>query len=253
VLARIAIGVLVLAAIALSAGAFIRTSWIRTKIAGLSSPPSTDYADANRRLPPRGQKLRVVLIGDSRIARWPTSALDDRVEVINRGIGGETLAQMAHRYERDAIALKPDVIFIQSGGNDLVAATFMDNGAGRAVVGQTAETLLRLTAEGAASGAQVLLTTIIPAARPELLRLPVWNESLRDDVAKVNSELRRSALPAKARLIDLSAALAGGDDRLLPDEFRLDAVHLNQAGYDRLTEFLLRNLPSRSSARQDGR
>ncbi|MGA9849072.1 MAG: GDSL-type esterase/lipase family protein [Roseiarcus sp.] len=123
-LARIAIGVLVLAAIALSAGAFIRTSWIRTKIAGLSSPPSTDYADANRRLPPRGQKLRVVLIGDSRIARWPTSALDDRVEVINRGIGGETLAQMAHRYERDAIALKPDVIFIQSGGNDLVAATF---------------------------------------------------------------------------------------------------------------------------------
>ena len=85
---------------------------------------------------------------------------------------------MAHRYERDAIALKPDVIFIQSGGNDLVAATFMDNGAGRAVVGQTAETLLRLTAEGAASGAQVLLTTIIPAARPELLRLPVWNEFL---------------------------------------------------------------------------
>ena len=252
-LARIAIGVLVLAAIALSAGAFIRTSWIRTKIAGLSSPPSTDYADANRRLPPRGQKLRVVLIGDSRIARWPTSALDDRVEVINRGIGGETLAQMAHRYERDAIALKPDVIFIQSGGNDLVAATFMDNGAGRAVVGQTAETLLRLTAEGAASGAQVLLTTIIPAARPELLRLPVWNESLRDDVAKVNSELRRSALPAQAKLNDLSAALAGGDDRLLPDKFRLDAVHLNQAGYDRLTELLLRNLPDVPPARREDR
>ena len=250
-LARIAVGVLVLAAIALSVTAVIRTSWIRTKIAALSSPPSAAYADANRTLPPRGQKLRVVLIGDSRIARWPTSALEDRVEVINRGIGGETLSQMAQRYERDAIALKPDVIVIQSGGNDLVAATFMDSIAGRAVVRQTAETLLRLTAEGAASGAQVLLTTIIPAARPELLRLPVWNDSLRDDVAEVNSELRRSALPAHTRLIDLSAPLAGGDDRLLPDGFRLDALHLNQAGYDRLTELLLQNLPGVSSGRHN--
>ena len=249
-LVRIAVGVLVLAAITLSAAAIIRTSWIRTKIAALSSPPPADYADANRRLPPRGQKLRVVLIGDFRIARWPTSALADRVEVINRGIGGETLAQMAHRFPRDAIALNPDAIVIQSGGNDLVAATFMDEAAGRAVVRQTAETLLRLAEEGAASGAQVLLTTIIPAARPELLRLPVWNESLRSAIAEVNGELRRAALPEHARLIDLSAALAGGDDRLLPDEFRLDAVHLSAAGYGRLTEEVLRNLPSRG--RQDG-
>ena len=179
--------------------------------------------------------------------------MSDRVEVINRGIGGETLAQMAHRFQRDAGALKPDVIVIQSGGNDLVAATFLDDAAGRAVIRQTAEILLRLTEEGTASGAEVLLTTIIPPARPELLRLPVWNNSLRTAVAEVNSELRRSALPDHARLIDLSAALAGGDDRRLPDEFRLDAVHLNRAGYDRLTELLLRSLPNLSSGRQEAR
>jgi lysophospholipase L1-like esterase len=253
VLERITVGILVLAAIALSAAAVIRTSWIRTKIAALSAPPLADYVEANSRLPLRGQKLRVVLIGDSRIARWPTSAMSDRVEVINRGIGGETLAQMARRFQRDAVSLKPDVIVIQSGGNDLVAATFMDDVTGHAVVRQLAETLLQLTEEGTASGAQVLLTTIIPAARPEFLRLPVWNESLRSEVAEVNGELRRSALPDHARLIDLSAALAGGDDRLLPDVFRLDAVHLNQAGYDRLTELLLRSLPSLSSARREAR
>ena len=96
-------------------------------------PPSLDYADANRTLPPRGQKLSVVLIGDSRLARWSTSGMDDRVEVINRRIGGETLTQMAHRFERDAIALKPDVIVFQNGGSDLVAATLTDDVAGRAV------------------------------------------------------------------------------------------------------------------------
>ena len=160
---------------------------------------------------------------------------------------------MAHRFERDAIALKPGVIVIQSGGNDLVAATFTVDVAGRAVIRQTADTLLRLTEERAASGAEVLLTAIIPAARPEFLRLPVWNDSLRSAVAGVNSELRRSDLPDHARLIDLSAALAGGDDRRLPDEFCLDALHLNRAGFDRLTELLLRNLSSLSSARRNDR
>jgi lysophospholipase L1-like esterase len=145
------------------------------------------------------------------------------------------------------------VVVIQSGANDLVAATFMDDVPGRAVVRETATTLLRLTEEGTASGAEVLLTTIIPPARPELLRLPVWKESLRRAVAEVNSELRRSALPNRARLIDLSVTLAGGDDRVLPDEFRLDAVHLNQAGYDRLTQQLLAALPSPSFAGREDR
>ena len=243
-LARTAVGIGVLAVIALSAAVVVRATWIRTKISALSSPPSTDYADANRKLPPKGEKHRVVLIGDSRIARWPTPVKDDRLEVINRGIGGETLAQMAGRFQRDAIALKPDLIVIQSGVNDLVAATFMDDATRRPVIRQTAETLIRLANEGAASGAWVLLTTIIPAARPEILRLPVWNESLRDEVAEVNSELRRSALPDHVSLMDLSSALSRGDDRLLPDRFRLDALHLNNAGYEKLTERLLQSLPA---------
>ena len=50
----------------------------------------------------------------------------------------------------------------------------MNDAARRAIIGQTAETLLRLAKQGAASGAQVLLTTIIPVGRPEILRLPVW-------------------------------------------------------------------------------
>ena len=155
-----------LGAIALSAVVVIRTSWIRAKIAALSSPPSTVYREADRKLPLKGPRLRVVLIGDSRIARWPTSGMCDCVEFINRGIGGEPVAQFARRFDRDALALKPDVIVIQSGANDLVAASFMDDVAGAAVIRETAQTLLRLTEEGAASGAQILLTTIIPAAPP---------------------------------------------------------------------------------------
>ena len=242
--ARMVVRIAVLASIALSAAFVIRATWIGAKIAALWSSPSDVYAHANRELPPKGAKLRVVLIGDSRIALWPASAFGERVEIVNRGIGGETLAQMARRFQPDAIALKPDVIVIQSGINDLVAATFMHEAARGAVVRQTAETLRRLGKAGAAAGAQVLLTTIIPPGRPAILRLPVWNESLRDEVAEANSGLRRAVLPDHASLIDLSAALSGGDDRLLPDDFRVDALHLNRAGYDRFTDQLLRYLPA---------
>ena len=70
-------GVAVLAAIALSGACVIRTSWIKSKIAALSSPPSVDYTDANRRLSPKGQKLRVVLVGDfgSPDGQCPPSAI----------------------------------------------------------------------------------------------------------------------------------------------------------------------------------
>jgi lysophospholipase L1-like esterase len=251
VLARLAIGVFVLVAIALAAAFVARASWIKTKIAALSSPPSTYYTEENKGLSPKDQRLRVVLIGDSRIARWPTSAIGDQFEVINRGIGGETVAQMARRFDRDAIALKPDVVMIESGMNDLVAASFMDSDAARAVIRQTTQTLLRLTQETSASGAHVLLATIIPPARPELLRWPVWNNSVRAAVAEANGNLRRAVMPDGARLIDLSAPFTAGDDRFLPDEFRLDALHLNQAGYDRLTELLLQNLRGVSSGRSD--
>ena len=74
---------------------------------------------------------------------------------------------------------------------------------------------------------------------------------MRAAVVEVNSNLRRADLPVDARLIDLSAQFTGGDDRLLPDEFRLDALHLNQAGYDRLTELLLQNLRGLPTARRD--
>ena len=90
----------------------------------------------------------------SRIARWPASAIGDRVEVINPGIGGESAAQS----ERI---------------NDLEAGTFMNDAARCTIVQLTLKTLLNLEKETAASEGQVLLTTIIPAARSEILRVPV--------------------------------------------------------------------------------
>ena len=221
-----------------------RAFWIRDKIAALSAPPSTAYAAANAVLPPKGSRARIVLIGDSRIAQWPATAVwPETWEVINRGIGGETAVQLSLRFPADAIALDPDVIVIEGGINDLVAASFMDEDAQRAFLNDTVAILRRLADQAAASRRRALIATIIPPAEPDLLRLPVWRESLRDLVTAANAGLAKSELPGGAAVIDLASLLAP-DGKTVSDIYRADTLHFNDTGYARLTAALIERVQS---------
>lgn len=70
--------------------------------------------------------VRVVCIGDSLTAcggegghytDWLAAWMPD-CEVINKGIGGDTLGGGRKRYELDVLALNPDVVVIELGAND---------------------------------------------------------------------------------------------------------------------------------------
>lgn len=226
------------------AGYIKRANWINERIAALSAPASFAYTADNASLARKGGKPRVVLIGDSRIAQWPGAAWPSTFEVINRGIGGETSAQLAQRFGADALALDADVILVQAGINDLVAASLMDPDQGREVARRTTETLRRIAGQASAAGRRVLIATIIAPARPDMFRLPVWDGSLADLVEGVNADLKSVPWPQGASLIDLSSALVSGDKRTLDDEFRRDTLHLNATGYKRLTEMLTSHLQS---------
>jgi lysophospholipase L1-like esterase len=232
------VATLIVAGALLSVAFLARGMWIRSKFAALSSTSSSVYAQANTQLPVKGGKMRLIFIGDSRIARWPTATLDDRWQVVNRGIAGEPAAQLRQRFSTDALALEPDSLVIETGINDLVAASFMDNASKHLIAHKTTETLLQLVSSAASSGAHPYLVTIIPPARPDFWRLPVWKESLRDLVAEVNAELKRTKLPDRATLIDVSSLLDGSEDRILPEQYRLDTLHINDKAYERLTASL---------------
>lgn len=216
-----------------------RAQWIEGKIAALTAPASTEFAAANAALPPKASKPRIVLIGDSRIAQWPAGELPGRFEVINRGIGGETAAQLVKRFDADALALDPDLIVVQAGMNDLVAASLMDTEQGDAVRVLTREALVTMAKRAHAAGRPILLTTVIPPARPDFIRRPVWSASLPDLAADVNADLKKVRLPEELRVIDLSADLTARDGTMLNDDYRRDTLHLNEVGYKRLTQNLL--------------
>lgn len=75
--------------------------------------------------------MRVICIGDSLTAcGGPGGHYTDYLaawfpecEVINRGIGGDTLARGRARYQRDVLDLYPDIVVIELGANDFWKAT----------------------------------------------------------------------------------------------------------------------------------
>jgi hypothetical protein len=77
--------------------------------------------------------------------------LSERWQFVNRGVG-ETVGQVAQRFDADALSLDPDTIVLSAGGNDLMAADFLDPAARRAVIDRTCETLKELSRRAAERG-----------------------------------------------------------------------------------------------------
>jgi lysophospholipase L1-like esterase len=67
----------------------------------------------------------VEFIGDSITKFWSTvdRAFSKRAGFVNRGISGQTRQQMLVRFRQDVIALKPAVVHILAGTNDIAGNT----------------------------------------------------------------------------------------------------------------------------------
>ncbi|WP_294540711.1 SGNH/GDSL hydrolase family protein [uncultured Rhodoblastus sp.] len=235
----------ILAILAAAAGIFAlysvylaREAWIAGRIAALSGAPAGGHSCAGAESGLR----RLYLIGDSTLARWPAKSFGAGWEVINCGIGGETAAQLARRFENFDFVRPQDAVLIAAGLNDLVAAAFFDGAKAKEIREQTTRGLTGLAHAASLRSRHVLLATLVPPSRPDLMRWLVWKESVRDLVAEANGALRGAKLDGRIEIVDFAAALDSADRRT-PDIFRADTLHLNEAGYARLAEAVRRALP----------
>ena len=140
--------------------------------------------------------------------------------VVNRGIGGQTSAQMLVRFRADVIALRPAVVHILAGTNDVA-------GNGGPTSPQDFRNNIQSMVELArASGIRVILGAIPPADhfswRPGMQPSPV--------IQAENHWLRQYATRNGLDFIDYHAALAGPNKELRAD-LGNDGVHPNREGY----------------------
>src|ERR1041385_1494460 len=90
--------------------------------------PSADWAGLNRYgsenteiPPPKPGEDRVVFLGDQITEKWGrgNTPFFPSKPYFNRGIGGQTSAQMLVRFRQDVIKLKPKAVVIMAGANDM--------------------------------------------------------------------------------------------------------------------------------------
>ena len=84
------------------------------------------YKTENALIPaPALEEKRIVFFGDSITQGWKTIHPDFFVgkSYINRGINGQTTSQMLLRFRQDVIDLKPKMVVILAGTNDIAGNT----------------------------------------------------------------------------------------------------------------------------------
>ena len=94
-----------------------------SKEARLANPDRDNlkrYAEDNRKLaPPDAAKPRVIFFGDSITDLWHLNEYFPDKAFVNRGIGGQITGEMLGRLKADVINLRPSVVVILAGTNDL--------------------------------------------------------------------------------------------------------------------------------------
>ncbi len=179
------------------------------------------YQQANAAVSAKGAQPRVVFIGDSITQGWfdmvPAFFADNNR--FGRGIGGQTTPQMVLRFRQDVIDLKPAVVQIMAGTNDIAGNT------GPMTPDQSKANIMTMAELARAHGIRVILASIPPAAN-----FP-WRPGLETaaKIAAMNAWLKTYAAQTNSTYADYWTALHDG--KALRASLTYDGVHPNKAGY----------------------
>jgi len=190
----------------------------------------------------KSERPLVVFFGDSRAASWPSPELG-RFEFVNRGIGAQTSVQVLGRFDGHIQPLKPDIIVIQVGINDLkTIPLFPENK--MAIVNNCKNNIRQIVEKSTDSGTTIILTTIFPLGEVPIERRPFWSDDVALAINQVNTFIQSMA-GNKVIIFDTYSLLADDTGKIKP-AYSKDLLHLTDTGYQRLNSELvsiIENLP----------
>ena len=181
------------------------------------------YREANAKLsPPVKSENRVVFLGNSITEGWAPyfAAMFPGKPYIGRGIGGQTTPQMLVRFRQDVIALKPRVVVILAGTNDIAGNT------GPSTIEMIEDNIASMAELAKANRIRVVLSSVLP-----VYDYP-WKPGLQPapKIIALNQWMKDYARQHGAVYLDYHSAMAdsrGG----MRSELSPDGVHPNEAGY----------------------
>ena len=172
--------------------------------------------------PPKPGEQRVVFIGEDTIEYWGrgSDGFFPGKPYLDRGIAGQTTPQMLVRFQQDVVGLKPAVVVIAAGHNDMAGNT------GPITEAMTIEDVTSMIQIAQANHIRVVLASATPVCD-----FYTKQTGLRPQgkIIGLNGSIRSLAAKFDVVYLNYYSVLAEGRD--LKKEFTSDGLHLNEAAY----------------------
>jgi lysophospholipase L1-like esterase len=172
---------------------------------------------------PEQNENRVVFMGNSITDGWikfcPEFFADNNY--IDRGISGQTTPQMLVRFRQDVVNLKPKVVVILAGTNDIAGNT------GPSTLEMIEDNIQSMVDIANSNNIKVILCSVLPA-----FDYP-WKPGLNpaEKIVKLNKWIKEYSESNNITYVDYFTPMA--DERNgLKKEYSGDGVHPNKAGYE---------------------
>lgn len=171
---------------------------------------------------PAKNEKRVVFVGNSITEGWKYADPEffSRNSYINRGISGQTTPQILLRFRQDVVALKPAVVVILAGTNDIAGNT------GPSSLEMIEDNLASMTEIARANDIQVVLASVLPVCDYP------WAPGLQpaEKILELNAWIKKYAARHSAVYLDYYSALVN-EQKGMKSEYSVDGVHPNPDGY----------------------
>ncbi|MFK5971945.1 MAG: SGNH/GDSL hydrolase family protein [Flavobacteriaceae bacterium] len=186
-------------------------------------PALEHFKDANEQLASATEdENRIVFMGNSITIGW----INNRPEFfkgkpyVNRGISGQTTPQMLVRFRQDVINLRPKVVVILAGTNDIAGNT------GPSTLRMITDNIFSMAELAKVNGIKVVLSSILPVHNYP------WKPGLEpaEKIITLNQLIKTYADLNNMVYLDYFSAMV--DERKgLPKKYADDEVHPTLEGY----------------------
>jgi lysophospholipase L1-like esterase len=188
------------------------------------------YREANSKLaPPAKDEKRVVFMGDSITDGWKLNEYFPNQPFVNRGISGQTTSQMLLRFRPDVIDLKPKVVVILAGTNDISGNT------GPMTLEAIEGNLASMVELAHANGINVVLASVLPVsdynankAGEKIIRTVQRPPA---QILALNTWIKNFCAERKLVYLDYFSATVDAQG-FLKAEIANDGLHPNAKGYE---------------------
>lgn len=183
------------------------------------------YGSENAEIKLKPGENRVVFLGDEITEKWgeSTGKFFPGKPYFNRGITRQTTAQMLVRFRQDVVGLKPKVVIIQAGTNDVASVM------GPSTEGTMADHFMSMIDIAKANGIRVVLASVTPVCdctQKMTARRPPGK------ILSLNGWLKDYSRQSGSVYLDYYSVLVEG--RFMKKDLTEDGLLPNAAGYEKM-------------------